>query len=57
MFRSLYSHLLLLRCPFYNMAQITDRQLNRKINRRERQREQNPPAGSTRHKPESPGGD
>lgn len=39
MLRSLYRlHLLLLRRPFYNMTQITNRELNRKINRRERQR-------------------
>ncbi len=55
MLRSLCLHLLLfLCCPFYNMTQIAYRQLDRKIDRRERQREQYPPSSSTSHEPKRP---
>lgn len=54
MLRSLRLHLLFLRCPFNNMTQIANRQLNRKINRRKCQREQYPPSSSTSHEPKRP---
>ena len=49
MYCSLCLHLLLLRCPFNSTTHIANTQLNQKIHRRKRQREENSPCSRTRH--------
>ena len=54
MYCSLCLHLLLLRCPFNSTTHIANTQLNQKIHRRKRQREENSPCSRTRHEAKRP---